>query len=115
MLNTLRPEDLNVHWIPMTQFCTPCQLNFTHVLKTEFIKDEEEHMLNELKWSHLVERQWHNKMRPNQFSEDELTKMYFNQLSYRDILRLYHLYQHDFNLFGYTFEYHHLKFPMGLL
>lgn len=98
----------------MTRFCNPCQLNFTHVLKVDSLEDEEGKMLEELKWTKLVKRQRHNDRRPKNISQDELTKIYFDQLSHSDILKLYLLYEYDFKNFHYTFEYHKVKFPLNL-
>ena len=54
---------------------------------------------------------WNNKNKPSEMTEEELTKLYFKQLDMEDIEKLYEIYEMDFKLFGYSFQYKNMTFP----
>ncbi len=44
-------------------------------------------------------------------TEDQLTQLYFSQLSEEDVTNLFRFYEADFRLFGYEFKFRSLKLP----
>ena len=51
-----------------------------------------------------------NVLKPNNFTSEEVTKLYFSLLSENDVLNLYKLYEYDFLMFNYTFMHGTIKF-----
>ena len=48
---------------------------------------------------------------PTGMKNDELTKLYFSQLSDSDINYIYKVYEFDLKMFGYTFTYRNQTYP----
>ena len=44
-------------------------------------------------------------------SDHDLTLLYFDQLTLNEVEKLHNIYQDDFNLFNYEFEFKGKKFP----
>ena len=74
-------------------------------MRFEDIANEEPLLLKHLNIDHVIHRQWKNSNRMSGYTEDQLTKLYFEQLSKEEIDRLYDLYRYDFLLFSYNFKY----------
>ncbi len=48
---------------------------------------------------------------PENMTEDQLTQLYFSQLSEEDVTNLFRFDEADFRLFGYEFKFRSLKLP----
>lgn len=109
----MKPKDMDEHWAPIMETCSPCMMNYEMIMKLEN-HDVEEAILEEyLGISGQLEPPTRaNKYGYNQnLSEDEITRRYLDTLSIEDVQKLYDLYRHDFEIFGYSFSYKGMDFP----
>lgn len=83
-------ERLDMHWTPITEFCTPCMFDFKIIAHTETLQEDQTFLIKMAHMEHLIEPQWQNAgkgMTSNQ------VKKYFSQLTRSQILQLYHIYR----------------------
>ena len=52
-----------------------------------------------------------NSLSPDELSPDQLTQLYFSQLSTEEVMGLYRVYEEDFLMFGYNFNFGGEEFP----
>ena len=71
------------------------------MIKEESLETDADWLLEKLKLNHLREA-WQSVAFINQESStDKLARHYFSQVTKKNITRLYHKYQLDFEMFGY--------------
>ena len=104
------------HWIPIIDYCSVCALKYDYILKFEDYKEENLEFLQQadlLKYfpNKNILTQKVNENRPGKLTSLEITKLYFDVLSNEDVEKLYKIYESDFKLFGYTFQFRNLTFP----
>ncbi|XP_019881593.2 carbohydrate sulfotransferase 11 [Aethina tumida] len=92
-------ERLDMHWTPITEFCTPCMFNFQIIAHTETLQEDQTYLIKKSKLEHLIEPQWKNAGRGT--TSVQISK-YYSQLTRSQILQLYHIYRYDFELFNYS-------------
>lgn len=107
---------MNVHWVPITEFCSICDpLNikaFKYFLKFENLDHEEMLFINENHWETTIAKtEKLNKNWSGNLYGNDLTRLYFSILSDQQINKLYEFYKQDFLLFKYKFEINNLTFP----
>ena len=107
---------MNVHWVPITEFCSICDpLNikaFKYFLKFENLDHEEMLFVNENHWETTIAKtEKLNKNWSGNLYGNDLTRLYFSILSDQQINKLYEFYKQDFLLFKYKFEINNLTFP----
>ena len=108
---------MDEHWEPIYKCCSICNPSslkaFEYVLKFENLLSEEKKFLEYHRWN-ISEKDILklNINRPDTISDDQLTKLYFSSLSQDQIIGLYKVYELDFLLFDYTFQFNDLKLPM---
>jgi hypothetical protein len=100
----------------MSLFCSVCSISYDYVLKFEQLEVEETLFLAARNLTTRLERKWMNHNPPatttaSESDPDKLVKLYFSQLSDEDVVALYKVYETDFRMFNYTFEYKNFKFP----
>ena len=88
------------HWALFYKFCTPCQVNFTVIAKTETMEDDEMYILAAANISQLVQPQRKN-VAPGNESTSALVNHYYSQLSPEQLTNLYNIYHIDFQMFQY--------------
>ena len=108
---------MDEHWEPIYKYCSICNPSslkaFEYVLKFENLLSEEKKFLEYHRWN-ISEKDILklNINRPDTISDDQLTKLYFSSLSQDQIIGLYKVYELDFLLFDYTFQFNDLNLPM---
>ncbi len=102
------------HWDPIASFCSVCDLEYNIIVHFEKLEFESQFVENLIDSNHVSKQglMHFNPTLPLGMTQDELTKLYFQQLSAQDVEGLYKLYELDFRLFGYTFEYEEKIYPM---
>jgi len=95
-------KEIDMHWAPVVEFCSVCDVQYTHVLDFENLSEEFEQMKNSMKV--LQERKLnyiHENV--NSKSPSSLKNIQENLQSLRPEIydRLQNLYKKDFKVFGY--------------
>ncbi|XP_044265531.1 carbohydrate sulfotransferase 11 [Tribolium madens] len=92
-------QTLDMHWTPITEFCTPCMFNFDIIAHTETLQEDQQYIIKKARLEGLVEPQWRN---AGHGTTARQIRKYYSQLSRSQILQLYHIYRYDFELFNYS-------------
>ncbi len=115
LLKTHMPNQMDDHWRPVFHHCLLCKVNYSHVFKYENL-EEETTMIKKL----LNPMRNNPEAKVGNFNPTDkmvngswITLQYFQQLSQRDILDLYDIYELDFHLFGYTFKLGNISLPIA--
>ncbi len=103
----------NIHWNPTSTYCSVCGLEYNTIVKFEHLEFESQFVEQLIDPNHVADqRLTHaNPTLPSGMTQDELTKVYFQQLSAEDVEALYEFYKLDFRMFGYTFVYRGKEYP----
>ena len=91
---------MDMHWEPVYKFCTPCQFQFTDIVKMETFDRDQEYILQKAGIKTIVGLHKDNVGRGGQTSRD-LTVKYLQKLPKGLYERLLSIYQIDFDIFGY--------------
>lgn len=103
-------HDLDMHWTPITQFCTPCMVPFDIIAKMETLQEDQVYLIKQAHLENIIKPEWKNHGKGRQTKQ--LIDGYYSQLTRGQIKDLYHIYRYDFELFNYTIdEYMHLAQP----
>jgi len=102
---------MDEHWRPMSSWCSPCLVPYANVIKFERLEEEGRHLkrLIDAEKSQKEEK-WANPNLTGMKLED-LTKTYFSMLTKEDVDALYKIYEWDFRLFDYTFQFDGHTYP----
>ena len=108
---------MDEHWIPINEYCSICNpitlKSFRYILKFEELYQEQALFIRHFQWDKMINKTSHrNVNRPDNWSRQELTQLYFSVLSKEQIVDLYKVYELDFLLFNYTFEFGNLRLPV---
>jgi hypothetical protein len=94
-------QPLDMHWTPITDFCTPCMFDFDIIAHTETLQEDQQYIIKKAHLEGLVEPQWRN---AGHGATARQLRKYYSQLSRSQILQLYHIYRYDFELFNYSLK-----------
>uniref|UniRef100_A0A336LZ33 Carbohydrate sulfotransferase n=1 Tax=Culicoides sonorensis TaxID=179676 RepID=A0A336LZ33_CULSO len=92
-------KELDMHWTPITTFCTPCQVKFDIIAKFETLDEDQQYLIHKASLSHLISPQWKNSGKGKNTAD--LLKKYYSTLTQRQIREIYEIFKYDFELFGY--------------
>ncbi|XP_015109685.1 carbohydrate sulfotransferase 11 isoform X3 [Diachasma alloeum] len=93
-------NELDMHWTPVLQFCTPCQVRFDVIAKFETLQEDQNYLIKHVHLEHMIRPEWKNPARGAQTRD--VMKTYFMQLSKSQIADLYDMFKYDFELFDYS-------------
>ncbi|KAK0163170.1 hypothetical protein PV327_006878 [Microctonus hyperodae] len=93
-------RELDMHWTPILNFCTPCQVRFDVIAKFETLTDDQNYLIKHVHLEHMIKPEWKNPARGAQTKD--VMKAYLMQLSTNQILSLYQMFKYDFELFDYS-------------
>ena len=108
--------NMDEHWKPMFQYCSVCdptqmKLN-PFILKFENLKEEQPAFLQEVGWNDKINQSMKLNVNPvDGMTSEEITQLYFSNLSENDVMNLYKVYQYDFLLFDYSFTTRNISVP----
>lgn len=99
--------EVNNHWKPFWWYCAPCHFEYNAVAHMESLSEDQEHILRETRlYGRINNTRTHSSKNDNFTSTREAARWYFGQVP-RGLLReVVHLYRPDFDLFGYSADYH---------
>ena len=94
---------LDEHWTPVYSFCTPCQVNFTHVVKLETFDEDSNAIVAAAGLQSYLPNGNLSHKNPSKAVQgtDPSMESYLNELSLEQVRDLTRLYQPDFDIFGY--------------
>ncbi|XP_059614033.1 carbohydrate sulfotransferase 11 [Phlebotomus argentipes] len=94
-------RELDMHWTPVTNFCTPCQVRFSVIAKFETLEEDQRYLIEKANIGHIVSPQWKNSGKGSKKTV-ALLEDFYNELSDKQVRELYRLFMYDFELFGYS-------------
>ncbi|XP_057663029.1 carbohydrate sulfotransferase 11-like [Diorhabda carinulata] len=92
-------EELDMHWTPIVEFCTPCMFDFQIIAHTETLQEDQMYLIKLAKLENIIQPEWKN---PGRGSTENQIQKYYSQLTRSQIFQLYHIYRYDFELFNYS-------------
>ncbi|KAL7286136.1 hypothetical protein TKK_0019579 [Trichogramma kaykai] len=95
-------NELDMHWTPIVNFCTPCQVRFNVIVKFETLHEDQIYLIKHAHVGHIIKPEWKNPTRGVQTKD--VMKQYFSQLSKAQIKQLYDMFRYDFVLFDYSLK-----------
>ncbi|CAG0899240.1 unnamed protein product [Darwinula stevensoni] len=104
LLAHTRRGDMDMHWMPYYQFCTPCQVHVNMILKIENLEREQRYLFEKIGASDLVRPRWENKGRLSKETREEDVAEVFSSLPGDVLQGLIEIYRKDFELFGYSID-----------
>ena len=114
----INDREVYSHIRPIHKHCCVCDENyqkiFRYILKAEHIDTEEASFIRSIPgWDTKISpgQPKLNVKRPKTFKSDEITRLYFTQLSVDNVMRLYKIYETDFNMFDYKFSFGNITLP----
>lgn len=69
----------DMHWVPITEFCTPCQIKFDIIAKFETLDEDQRYLIERAALRKHISPQWKNLGRGK--NTQELITKFFSQLS----------------------------------
>lgn len=93
---------LDMHWTPITQFCTPCMVSFDIIAKMESLQDDQVYLIRKAHLESIIKPEWKNPGKGR--TTKQLVDNYYAQLTKGQIKQLYNIYKYDFDLFNYTLK-----------
>ncbi|KAL0278156.1 UNVERIFIED_CONTAM: hypothetical protein PYX00_000059 [Menopon gallinae] len=93
----------DMHWTPITNFCTPCQIRFDIIMKVETLQADQNYLIQKTNLQKWIKPEWKNPSKGT-VNHTRLKEQYYSQLTKRQIQKLYHIYRYDFHLFDYSLE-----------
>ena len=104
LVNT-SPTTYDVHWKPISLMCNVCQpdIDYNYILHLEGFKNEEPTFIRHMGWTAELGEglEVHNANKYQNMTKFQITRHYFKDISRSDIQKLYEIYRHDFEMFGY--------------
>ncbi|GFG39349.1 hypothetical protein Cfor_08302 [Coptotermes formosanus] len=95
-------DAFDMHWTPITHFCTPCQVDFDIIMKFETLQEDQNYLIHQAGLQDIIRPEWKNPAKGR--TTAELISSYYSQLTTAQILQLYHIYRYDFELFSYNLD-----------
>jgi len=102
------PINYDEHWKPASLYCSVCSFPYNYILHFENIQKEEKFFAEDMSASDLIHPRWENRNHEG-LAKEEILGKYFSMLDDKDITALFKIYEDDFKLFGYQFEYKKFK------
>ncbi|KAK0085971.1 hypothetical protein PV325_004167 [Microctonus aethiopoides] len=95
-------RQLDEHWRPIIESCTPCLIDFDIIIKFETMQEDQEYLIKLAKLEGIIEPTWLNQAKSSQ--TEDVIKDYYSQLSRNQIQELAVLYKYDLEIFGYYMD-----------
>ncbi|XP_052893559.1 carbohydrate sulfotransferase 11 [Anopheles moucheti] len=92
--------EIDMHWVPVTHFCTPCFFHYDVIAKFETLEEDQNYLISIGHLDSVIKPQWKNAGK-GAHTNDMLMK-FFSELDAAQIRGLYDYYRFDFELFGYS-------------
>lgn len=80
-----------MHWIPITEFCTPCQIKFDIIAKFETLEEDQRFLIEKADLRRLITPQWKNSGKGK--NTQNLVTKFFSQLNTKQLNGLCDIYK----------------------
>lgn len=90
---------LDMHWTPITNFCTPCQVKFDIIAKFETLEEDQRYLIEKAGLRDIIRPEHKNSGKGK--NTNELLMSYYAQLTKSQVKGLYEVFKYDFELFDY--------------
>lgn len=91
---------LDMHWTPITKFCSPCQVKFDIVAKFETLDEDQRYLIAKANLNNIIKPEWKNYGKGRN-TQDLVTK-YYSQLTREQLDGIFEFFRYDFELFDYS-------------
>lgn len=91
---------LDMHWTPITNFCTPCQVKFDVIAKFETLEEDQRYLIEKAGLGNVIKPEHKNSGKGK--NTNELLMSHYAQLTKSQIKGLYQVFKYDFELFDYS-------------
>lgn len=85
-----RGKTFDMHWVPIVEFCTPCQVDFQIIAHMETLQEDQEYLIRKAKLNNVINPEWKNPGMGNTTGQIERA---YSQLTRAQILQLYNIYR----------------------
>ena len=110
ILHTCRYDN---HWKPYSHSCSVCFLPYNYILHFENIEQEEKMLIHHLGAEKIIKSRKENVDKDSEdMAREKLIFKYLNILDDDEITSLYKIYENDFKMFNYTFQFRSLRFNL---
>uniref|UniRef100_A0A182PMK1 Carbohydrate sulfotransferase n=1 Tax=Anopheles epiroticus TaxID=199890 RepID=A0A182PMK1_9DIPT len=92
--------EIDMHWVPVTHFCTPCFFHYDVIAKFETLEEDQNYLIAVGHLESVIKPQWKNAGKGAH--TNEVLIKFFSELDNAQIRGLYDYYRFDFELFGYS-------------
>lgn len=92
--------NLDMHWTPVTNFCTPCQVHFDVILKFETLDEDQRYLIEKAGLGNAIKPEHKNSGKGK--NTNELLMNHYSQLTKSQVKGLHQLFKYDFELFDYS-------------
>ncbi|XP_077978256.1 carbohydrate sulfotransferase 11-like [Glandiceps talaboti] len=94
----------NIHWLPYTELCLPCQIKYDYIGTFDTLQSDVEYIFGKLNISLN-----YPSSAGHATNSSKRTFEFYRQLTPGQILKLYDMYSDDFKIFQYNFPYDYLS------
>lgn len=92
--------NLDMHWTPITNFCTPCQVKFDVIAKFETLEEDQKYLIEKAGLGNAIKPEHKNSGKGK--NTNELLMSHYAQLTKSQVKGLHHVFKYDFELFDYS-------------
>lgn len=82
---------LDMHWTPITKFCTPCQVKFDIVAKFETLDEDQRYLIKKANLNNVIKPEWKNSGKGR--NTQDLVSKYYSQLTREQLDGIYLLFR----------------------
>lgn len=82
---------LDMHWTPITKFCTPCQVKFDIVAKFETLDEDQRYLIKKANLNSVIKPEWKNSGKGR--NTQDLVSKYYTQLTREQLDGIYLLFR----------------------
>lgn len=93
-------NNLDMHWTPITNFCTPCQVKFDVILKFETLDEDQRFLIDKAGLGSVIRPEHKNSGKSK--STNEMLMSHYAQLTKSQVRGLHQVFKYDFELFDYS-------------
>lgn len=99
------------HWMPYSNFCGLCKVDYDFVGKMETLRDDLEALKDHIpaEFREAIDRIFNSRKNASKGKSSSTSIHYFSQISKNLILRLYRSYKEDFDLGGYPYPEQYIE------
>ena len=93
-------NDIDMHFVPATKFCTPCLINIDVIIKFESLNEDQLYLIEKTNLVNKILPEWKNSGKGSK-NTLELLQSFYGQLTSDQKEGLYNYYKYDFDVFGF--------------